>query len=90
MEQQPQVAEAEEFTAETVHEEPTYGYILTTRDGDQHIEDRDEAIRLAKEATLDNLQAASLEREDGRVKMQFRQGSLVDYVYETRKGRKLA
>ncbi|MCA9547097.1 MAG: hypothetical protein KC613_22000, partial [Myxococcales bacterium] len=63
----------------------SFAYILTTRDGEERIDDRDDAIRMAKEATLDNMQSATVEREDGRVKMQFRQGGLVDYVYETRK-----
>ncbi len=73
---------------EVEEDDREYGYILVTRDGEQIIQDRDEAVQMAKDATIDNMQSATLDREDGQVRMQFRQGGLFVYVYETRKGRK--
>ena len=52
------------------------------------IEGRKEAVTVAKNWSLDGGQAVMVEREDGRVKMSFRDGELVDYVFETRKGRR--
>ena len=52
------------------------------------VEGRMEAIAQAKEVSARTWRPVGLEREDGRVKMNFRDGALVDYVFEPRKGRR--
>ena len=42
----------------------------------------------AKEISIETGQSVLVERTDGRVKMNFRDGALIDYVLETRKGRR--
>ncbi len=61
---------------------------LSTRMEEKAIEGRNEAVQFAKDWSLEDGQSVAVERADGRVKMTFRDGGLVDYVFETRKGRK--
>ena len=66
--------------------EPTT-YRVVTRTDEQVIDGRIEAVETAKSISNEGGQSVLVERTDGRVKMNFRDGSLVDYVIETRKGR---
>ena len=52
------------------------------------IDGRLEAVSAAKEWSIESGQSIVVERTDGRVQMSFRDGALVDYVLETRKGRR--
>ncbi len=63
------------------------GYLLSNKLEERRIDDRDEAITTAKTWSAEEHMPVSVERTDGRVKMTFRDGGLIDYVYETRKGR---
>ncbi len=72
---------------EEVYVEPTT-YRVTTRSEEEVIDGRIEAVNHAKEISIETGQSVTVERTDGRVKMSFRDGSLVDYVLETRKGRR--
>jgi len=62
---------------------------LSTRIEERKITGRDGAIQNAKEWSRESGQSVLVERDDGKVKMSFRDGGLVDYVYETRKGRRV-
>lgn len=62
-------------------------YQVYTRVETREIIGRDEAVATAKEWTEEEPVSVTVESDDGRVKMQFHSGSLVDYVFETRKGR---
>lgn len=64
-----------------------FSYIVFSRDEETPIESRAEAVALAKSLTATTDISVTVEREDGRERMQFRQGSLVDFVYEIRTGR---
>jgi len=68
--------------------DPSTHFRLMTRVEEKVIEGRKEAVTIAKEWSLEGGQNVMVEREDGRVKMSFRDGELVDYVFETRKGRR--
>jgi len=72
----------EEFVAE-----PTT-FNVSNRIEEKVIDGRLEAVAHAKEWSVESGQSISVERTDGRVQMSFRDGALVDYVLETRKGRK--
>ena len=72
---------------EEVEVEPTT-YRVSTRDEELVIDGRIEAVTKAKEISVESGVSVLVERTDGRVKMNFRDGSLVDYVLETRKGRR--
>ncbi|MCA9527869.1 MAG: hypothetical protein KC549_16395 [Myxococcales bacterium] len=63
-------------------------WVVYTRSEREEVQGRSAAITLAKEWTADEALTVMVESVDGRVKMQFKSGSLVDYVLETRKGRK--
>lgn len=65
----------------------SFSYIVFNRDEETPIESRAEAVALAKSLTAGADISVTVEREDGRERMQFRQGSLVDFVYEIRTGR---
>lgn len=65
----------------------SFSYIVISRDEETPIESRAEAVALAKSLTATADISVTVEREDGRERMQFRQGSLVDFVYEIRTGR---
>ncbi len=64
-------------------------YRVVTRSEEKVIDGRIEAVDDAKAISKETGQNVLVEREDGRVKMNFREGALVDYVLETRKGRRL-
>ena len=64
-------------------------YRVVTRSEEKSIDGRIEAVDEAKAISKESGQNVLVEREDGRVKMNFRDGALVDYVLETRKGRRL-
>ena len=64
-------------------------YRVVTRSEEKTIDGRIEAVDEAKAISKESGQNVLVEREDGRVKMNFRDGALVDYVLETRKGRRL-
>jgi hypothetical protein len=64
-----------------------FAYLVITRDEERTIDSRAEAVALAKSITAGADISVTVEREDGRERMQFRQGSLVDFVYEIRAGR---
>lgn len=51
--------------------------------------ERLDAVAYAKDETIGNERTAFLTRSDERMRMQFRDGGLTDYVLETRKGRKV-
>lgn len=63
-------------------------YQVYSRVETREIVGRTEAVQAAKDWTTEEPVSVTVESEDGRVKMQFRGGSLVDYVFETRKGRR--
>lgn len=73
--------------SEETQNQPQKSYVLTTRVDERHITGRDDAVETAKSWSLESGQSVLVERTDGRVKMNFRDGGLIDYVYETRKGR---
>lgn len=73
----------------TAGESPDFSYTLSTRIEERKITGRDDAIKTAKDWSRDSGQSVLVERHDGKVKMSFRDGGLVDYVYETRKGRRV-
>lgn len=64
-------------------------YRVVTRSEEKVVDGRIEAVDDAKAISKETGQNVLVEREDGRVKMNFREGALVDYVLETRKGRRL-
>lgn len=66
---------------------PNITYRLSTRLEERLVVGRDEAVGEAKSWSTESGQSVVVERVDGRVRMSFRDGGLVDYVYETRKGR---
>ena len=63
-------------------------YRVVVREDEQIIDGRIEAVDKAKEISIETGQSVLVERTDGRVKMNFRDGALIDYVLETRKGRR--
>ena len=77
------VGDEEEMEVETTL------YRVVTRSEEKVIDGRIEAVEDAKAISKETGQNVLVEREDGRVKMNFREGALVDYVLETRKGRRL-
>ena len=79
----PEVDDEEEMEVETTI------YRVVTRAEEKTIDGRIEAVDEAKAISKESGQNVLVEREDGRVKMNFRDGALVDYVLETRKGRRL-
>ena len=83
----PSAAAAPAANEEEFEAEPTT-YRVATRTEDEVIDGRIEAVTKAKEISVETGQSVLVERTDGRVKMNFRDGSLVDYVLETRKGRR--
>ncbi len=76
------------FDEEEMEVETTI-YRVVTRSEEKSIDGRIEAVDEAKAISKESGQNVLVEREDGRVKMNFRDGALVDYVLETRKGRRL-
>ena len=88
--EEPKAAAAPESTDDEEDEievEPTT-YRVSTRDEEIVIDGRIESVTKAKEISIESGVSVLVERTDGRVKMNFRDGSLVDYVLETRKGRR--
>ena len=79
----PELDDEEEMEVETTI------YRVVTRAEEKTIDGRIEAVDEAKAMSKESGQNVLVEREDGRVKMNFRDGALVDYVLETRKGRRL-
>lgn len=73
--------------ANPVETPPHKTYRLSTRLEEREIEGRTIAVTTAKEWSIESGQSVLVERVDGKVKMNFSGGDLVDYVYETRKGR---
>ena len=67
--------------------EPTT-FNVSNRVEEKVIDGRLEAVAAAKEWSIESGQSIVVERTDGRVQMSFRDGALVDYVLETRKGRR--
>lgn len=67
--------------------EPTT-FRVSNRLEEKVIDGRLEAVAAAKEWSIETGQSIVVERTDGRVQMGFRDGALVDYVLETRKGRR--
>ena len=55
-------------------------YRVVTRSEEKVIDGRIEAVEDAKAISKETGQNVLVEREDGRVKMNFREGALVDYV----------
>lgn len=82
-EPEPELLDEEEMEVETTI------YRVVTRSEEKSIDGRIEAVDEAKAISKESGQNVLVEREDGRVKMNFRDGALVDYVLETRKGRRL-
>ena len=77
-----------DFDEEEVEEVETTLYRVVVREDEQVIDGRIEAVDKAKEISIESGQSVLVERTDGRVKMNFRDGALIDYVLETRKGRR--
>ena len=77
-----------DFDDEEIEEVETTLYRVVVRDDEQVIDGRIEAVDKAKEISIETGQSVLVERTDGRVKMNFRDGALIDYVLETRKGRR--
>lgn len=75
------------MTEATATSAPQKTYRLSTRIEEREITGRTDAVSTAKEWSLESGQSVVVERTDGKVKMSFRDGGLVDYIYETRKGR---
>ena len=73
---------------EEAEEVETTLYRVVVREDEQVIDGRIEAVDKAKEISIETGQSVLVERTDGRVKMNFRDGALIDYVLETRKGRR--
>lgn len=67
--------------------EPTT-FRVSNRLEEKVIDGRLEAVAAAKEWSIETGQSIVVERTDGRIQMGFRDGALVDYVLETRKGRR--
>ena len=84
-----QIDAHEEIDDEEEMEVETTLYRLVTRAEEKVVDGRIEAVDEAKAISKESGQNVLVEREDGRVKMNFRDGALVDYVLETRKGRRL-
>ena len=82
-------AEPQDLIDEEEMEVETTIYRVVTRSEEKSIDGRIEAVDEAKAISKESGQNVLVEREDGRVKMNFRDGALVDYVLETRKGRRL-
>ena len=80
-------AAASDFDDEEEEVETTL-YRVVVREDEQIIDGRIEAVEKAKEISIETGQSVLVERTDGRVKMNFRDGALIDYVLETRKGRR--
>ena len=80
---------SEQLDDEEEMEVETTLYRLVTRAEEKVVDGRIEAVDEAKAISKESGQNVLVEREDGRVKMNFRDGALVDYVLETRKGRRL-
>ena len=62
-------------------------YRVVVREDEQVIDGRIEAVEKAKEISIETGESVPVERADGRVD-EFRDGALIDYVLETRKGRR--
>ena len=80
-------AEYGELDEEDIPVEPTT-FKVGNRVEEKVIDGRLEAVAAAKEWSVESGQSIVVERTDGRVQMSFRDGALVDYVLETRKGRR--
>ena len=63
----------------------TLEYKITVGATEHTVKTRDEAVALAKKLSSESRQRVSVVRSDGAVKMQFRDGSLETYVYQTRR-----
>lgn len=68
----------------TENNEPT-DYTLTQGTNVLTFSDRDEAVQAAKKLSAESRARVSLNRNDGTVKMQFRDGSLETYALQTRR-----
>ena len=77
----------EELDEDEIPVEPTT-FKVSNRVEEKIIDGRLEAVAAAKEWSIESGQSIVVERTDGRVQMSFRDGALVDYVLETRKGRR--
>ena len=84
----PQVESGGDEEEEEEEEVETTLYRVVVREDEQVIDGRIEAVEKAKEISIETGQSVLVERTDGRVKMNFRDGALIDYVLETRKGRR--
>lgn len=60
-------------------------HVFAIKDGNQawRVAGRDEAVERAKALSARSWREVGLERDDGRVRMQFRRGVLLTYRYET-------
>lgn len=73
----------------TASPDSTFHVSLPHQDEPETVESRTEAVELARAMSLDQSRSVIVERDDGRVKMVFREGGLIEYAYETRAGRRL-
>ncbi len=71
------------------YEEPVYTFDVEVGGETLNFESREAAVAHAKAETDGNERTAFLIRNDERLRMQFREGALFDYVLETRKGRSI-
>jgi hypothetical protein len=63
---------------------PNTVYTVTAGTDIHEVSDRAEAVKLAKELSRESHQRVNVDSSDGMVAMQFSNGSLDSYVYETR------
>jgi len=66
---------------------PNHRFTIKNGQNIQSIQGRLQAVGLAKEMSSSTGRLIGLEREDGRVRMQFQRGSLQTYRYDTLDGR---
>jgi len=78
---------ARNITGRCAIETPTHRFTIKSGQNTQSVEGRLPAVDRAKEMSSNTGRLVGLEREDGRVRMQFQRGSLQTYRYETLDGR---
>ena len=69
---------------EAVPEVKEHSFSISFGGETQVVQGRSEAVQLAKSLSRENSQRVSLERDDGMVMMQFNNGQLDSFVFETR------
>lgn len=68
-------------------EMPTPKFHVFCNETEREAVDRDTAVETAKTWSAGEKGHTCVERNDGKVRMEFSDGELVSYIYETRRGR---